>query len=157
MPTDLRDFLMLTYGELEELNLSAKQQRKDRAAAHQLAEERLGYLADEKRIKAVTVLFSDLEGRLHMLDYDKKFLLNSHDNLTFDGSSIRGFTAAARERLTFGRSIGAPFTGRPPTCSDPAKCWFSATCSTRDGIAVRRRHPRCAQETSPTSVTSKTG
>ena len=38
------------------------------------------------------MLFSDLEGRLHMLDYDKKFLLRSHDNLTFDGSSIRGFT-----------------------------------------------------------------
>ena len=51
------------------------------------------YLAQEPRIKAVTVLFSDLEGRLHMLDYDKKFLLDSHDNLTFDGSSIRGFTA----------------------------------------------------------------
>ncbi len=39
------------------------------------------------------MLFSDLEGRLHMLDYDKKFLIASHQNLTFDGSSIRGFTA----------------------------------------------------------------
>jgi len=28
---------------------------------------RLEYLSEEKRIKAVTVLFSDLEGRLHML------------------------------------------------------------------------------------------
>ena len=46
----------------------------------------------EKRIKAVTVCFTDLEGRLHMLDYDKKFLLKSADNLTFDGSSIRGFS-----------------------------------------------------------------
>jgi glutamine synthetase len=27
-----------------------------------------------------------------MLDYDKKFFLESYDNLTFDGSSIRGFT-----------------------------------------------------------------
>jgi glutamine synthetase len=27
-----------------------------------------------------------------MLDYDKKFLLKSYDNLTFDGSSIRGFS-----------------------------------------------------------------
>ena len=27
-----------------------------------------------------------------MLDYDKKFLLESLGNLTFDGSSIRGFT-----------------------------------------------------------------
>jgi glutamine synthetase len=38
------------------------------------------------------VCFTDLEGRLHMLDYDKKFLLRSADNLTFDGSSVRGFS-----------------------------------------------------------------
>ncbi|MEA2687528.1 MAG: glutamine synthetase, partial [Candidatus Eremiobacteraeota bacterium] len=92
MPTDLRDFLMLPYGELEELNLEAKKQRTDRVAADKIQEQRIKYLSDESRIKAVTVLFSDLEGRLHMLDYDKKFLVKSADNLTFDGSSIRGFT-----------------------------------------------------------------
>jgi glutamine synthetase len=59
-------------------------------------------LTDEKRIKAVTVLFSDLEGRLHMLDYDKKFLIKSYDNLTFDGSSIRGFTAQKESDLRLG-------------------------------------------------------
>ena len=69
-----------------------------RVPIDQIQEERLKYLTDEKRIKAVTVLFSDLEGRLHMLDYDKKFLIKSWDNLTFDGSSIRGFTAQTRER-----------------------------------------------------------
>jgi glutamine synthetase len=92
MANELRDFLTLSYTELEELNLEAKQQRKDRVAKDKIAEGRLKYLAGESRIKAVTVLFSDLEGRLHMLDYDKKFLLKSADNLTFDGSSIRGFT-----------------------------------------------------------------
>jgi glutamine synthetase len=91
--SNLRDFLELSYAELEERNLAIKQQRKDRVPAEQIREERLKYLAEESRIKAVTVLFSDLEGRLHMLDYDKKFLLKSWDNLTFDGSSIRGFTA----------------------------------------------------------------
>jgi glutamine synthetase len=92
MATELRDYLMLSYGELEELNLEAKQQRKDRVAPDKIQEQRIKYLTDEKRIKAVTVMFSDLEGRLHMLDYDKKFLVKSADNLTFDGSSIRGFT-----------------------------------------------------------------
>jgi len=92
MPSQLRDFLTLPYGELEELNLEAKKDRRDRVAADKMQEKRLKYLSDEKRIKAVTVMFSDLEGRLHMLDYDKKFLLKSADNLTFDGSSIRGFT-----------------------------------------------------------------
>ena len=96
---DLQDFLRLTYAELEELNLCAKEQRHNRVPLETLQEERLRYLADEKRIKAVTVLFSDLEGRLHMLDYDKKFLLKSWDNLTFDGSSIRGFTAQRESDL----------------------------------------------------------
>jgi glutamine synthetase len=102
MSTELRDFLMLSYGELEELNLEAKEERKQRVAAHKIQEKRLKYLTDEKRIKAVTVLFSDLEGRLHMLDYDKKFLVKSWDNLTFDGSSIRGFTAQRESDLRLG-------------------------------------------------------
>jgi glutamine synthetase len=99
MSTELRDFLQLSYGELEELNLAAKEQRKNRVPLQQIQEERLKYLAGESRIKAVTVLFSDLEGRLHSLDYDKKFLLKSYDNLTFDGSSIRGFTAQRESDL----------------------------------------------------------
>jgi glutamine synthetase len=100
--TELRNFLAIPYDELEDLNLQAKEQRKNRAPVDQVQEERLRYLKDEKRIKAVTVLFSDLEGRLHMLDYDKKFLLRSFDNLTFDGSSIRGFTAQRESDLRLG-------------------------------------------------------
>ncbi len=107
MVTELRDFLMLPYGELEELNLAAKKERKDRVAADKLQEKRLKYLTDETRIKAVTVLFSDLEGRLHMLDYDKKFLLKSADNLTFDGSSIRGFTPQRESDLRLELDWGA--------------------------------------------------
>jgi glutamine synthetase len=96
---EYRDFLELSYEELEELNLAAKEQRKNRVDPAKLQEERLNYLKGEKRIKAVTVVFSDLEGRLHMLDYDKKFLVKSYDNLTFDGSSIRGFTAQRESDL----------------------------------------------------------
>jgi glutamine synthetase len=102
MANELRSFLALSYDELEQMNLQAKEQRKNRVAAHKIQEERIKYLTDEKRIKAVTVLFSDLEGRLHMLDYDKKFLIKSWDNLTFDGSSIRGFTAQRESDLRLG-------------------------------------------------------
>src|ERR1700675_471748 len=107
MPTEIRNFLALTYDELEDLNLKAKEQRSKRVPVHKIQEERLKYLTDEKRIKAVTVLFSDLEGRLHMLDYDKKFLIKSWDNLTFDGSSIRGFTAQRESDLRLGIDWGA--------------------------------------------------
>jgi glutamine synthetase len=103
----LRNFLALSYDELEQLNLNAKEQRQKRVATHKIQEERLKYLTDEKRIKAVTVLFSDLEGRLHMLDYDKKFLIKSWDNLTFDGSSIRGFTAQRESDLRLAMDWGA--------------------------------------------------
>jgi hypothetical protein len=61
MMTQFRDFLELSYAELEELNLQAKAQRMARTPIDQLREERMKYLTDEKRIKAVTVLFSDLE------------------------------------------------------------------------------------------------
>src|SRR5271165_6922362 len=117
---DLRTFLALTYDELEDLNLKAKEQRKKRVPLDQIREERMKYLRDEKRIKAVTVLFSDLEGRLHMLDYDKKFLLNSWDNLTFDGSSIRGFTAQRESDLRLGIDWSAFYWG-PADVFGPGK------------------------------------
>ena len=111
MSNELRNFLSLSYDELEQLNLKAKEQRLNRVAPHKIQEERIKYLTDEKRIKAVTVLFSDLEGRLHMLDYDKKFLINSWDNLTFDGSSIRGFTAQRESDLRLAMDWGAFYWG----------------------------------------------
>ncbi len=102
MPADYRNFLALSYEELEAKNLEAKADRANRVAMDEIREKRLKYLTDEKRIKAVTVLFSDLEGRLHLLDYDKKFILGAHENLTFDGSSIRGFTAQKESDLRLG-------------------------------------------------------
>jgi glutamine synthetase len=95
----LRDFLEIPYDKLEEMNLEAKQARLNHVPADSLREMRRRYLADEKRIKAVTVCFTDLEGRLQMLDYDKKYLLKSEDNLTFDGSSVRGFSEQADSDL----------------------------------------------------------
>ena len=129
---ELRDFLMLTYAELEELNLRAKKQRKDRVPAEKIARERLKYLEDEPRIKAVTVLFTDLEGRLHMLDYDKKFLLKSADNLTFDGSSIRGFTPQRESDLRLFLDWSA-FYWAPGDVFGPGKVLVFGDVIDRDG------------------------
>src|ERR1700721_2048881 len=107
MSNETRNFLALSEDQLEDLNLKAKEELKTRVSQENIREERLRYLTDEKRIKALTVLFSDLEGRLHMLDYDKKFLLKSWDNLTFDGSSIRGFTAQRESDLRLGIDWGS--------------------------------------------------
>jgi len=102
MSNELRNFLSLPYDELEELNLAIKSDRLNRVPADEIREKRLKDLKDAKNVKAVTVLFSDLEGRLHLLDYDKKFLLGAYENLTFDGSSIRGFTAQKESDLRLG-------------------------------------------------------
>lgn len=96
--TNLKNFLEIPYEELEELNLKAKE-KADSLTAQELEKEYIEYLKKENRIKAVTVCFTDIEGRLHTLDYDKKFLLESLNNLTFDGSSIRGFSAQSESDL----------------------------------------------------------
>ena len=132
MTTELRDFLTLSYSELEELNLQAKRQRHNRVSLEDLQEERLRYLTDEPRIKAVTVLFSDLEGRLHMLDYDKKFLLKSYDNLTFDGSSIRGFTEQRESDLRLFLDWSAFYWG-PADIFGPGKVLVFGDVMSRDG------------------------
>ena len=101
MSSEFRNFLELSYEEVSG-RPEPTGQRPAQAArfrGRKLQEERLKYLTDTPGIKAVTVVFSDLEGRLHMLDYDKKFLIKSYDNLTFDGSSIRGFTAQRESDL----------------------------------------------------------
>lgn len=134
MSTFLRDFLEIPYDTLEEMNLKARQQRLDRVPVDQIREERMKYLADEKRIKAVTVCFTDLEGRFHMLDYDKKFLLKSSDNLTFDGSSIRGFAVQAESdlRLTID---WAAFYWMPSDIFGPGKVLVFGLVETQDGRA----------------------
>ncbi|EKD89969.1 MAG: hypothetical protein ACD_32C00109G0011 [uncultured bacterium] len=88
----LKQFLEIPYAQLEEMNLRAKEKQQS-VDSKQLEEEYRLYLQKEKKLKAVTLCFTDIEGRFHMLDYDKKYLLESSSNLTFDGSSIRGFTA----------------------------------------------------------------
>ncbi|XVN42102.1 MAG: glutamine synthetase family protein [Candidatus Rickettsia vulgarisii] len=90
---EIKSFLMLPYEELETRNLEMKSLRKQ-LKGHDFFKERiLKYLTDEKNIKAVTVCFTDLEGKLQSLDYDKQYLVKKSDNLTFDGSSVRGFSS----------------------------------------------------------------
>ncbi|HSW97095.1 MAG TPA: glutamine synthetase family protein [Candidatus Saccharimonadales bacterium] len=88
----LKNSLEISYDQLEEMNLELKA-KADSLTPKALQKEHIAYLEKENRIKAVTVCFTDIEGRFQMLDYDKKFLLESLENLTFDGSSIRGFSA----------------------------------------------------------------
>jgi len=136
MPTTanapLRDFLEIPYDKLEDMNLATKEARLKRVSPDKLREKHMKYLHDEKRIKAVTVCFADLEGRLHMLDYDKKFLLKSADNLTFDGSSIRGFAQQQESDLRL--QIDWPaFYWLPSDVFGPGKVLVFADVLEKDG------------------------
>lgn len=117
---DLKPFLEISYTALEELNLSAKKRRLSRTSQKALRDYYIKYLQNEKHIKAVTIGFSDIEGRLHMLDYDKKYFLASYDSLTFDGSSIRGFARQAESDLRLAVDWGA-FWWLPSDIFGPGK------------------------------------
>lgn len=129
----LREFLEIPYEELEEKNLEAKQARLDRVPMSTLQEQRMKYLTDERRIKAVTVCFTDLEGRLQMLDYDKKYLLKSFDNLTFDGSSVRGFSAQHESDLRLAIDWSA-FYWLPSDIFGPGKILVFSEVLDRNGV-----------------------
>ena len=128
----LKNFLEIPYEQLEEMNLEAKNKVLNRTSESALQEYYMKYLTDTKALKAMTVCFSDIEGRFHMLDYDKKFLLKSHDNLTFDGSSIRGFTAVRESDLRLGIDWGS-FRWLPSDVFGPGKVIAFASIKDRDG------------------------
>lgn len=94
----LKNFLEISYDKLEEMNLKFGEDAF-KLSEKELEKKYTELLRKEKGIKAITLMFSDIEGRLHMLDYDKKYLLDSLENLTFDGSSIRGFTQQSESDL----------------------------------------------------------
>ncbi len=127
---NLKNFLEIPYDELEELNLKAKEDRDKKTPEVQEKEYR-AYLIKEKRIKAVTLCFSDIEGKFHMLDYDKKFLLDSAENLTFDGSSIRGFTAQHESDLRLNIDWTS-FVWLPSDIFGPGKVVMFANIYNRD-------------------------
>lgn len=99
MPNSLTNFLELNYTELKLRNLKIKNDKKQGKTREQFLSEMTQALKEEEGVKAVMVAFCDLEGKLHLLDYDKEFMLGSLDNLTFDGSSVRGFSTLDKSDL----------------------------------------------------------
>ena len=103
MSTELRDFLALSYGELEDLNLEAKEQRMNRVAAHKIQEQRLKYLDGRKADQGCDGAFQrSWKVACTCSIMTRNSSIKSWDNLTFDGSSIRGFTAQRESDLRLG-------------------------------------------------------
>ncbi len=126
----LKSFLEIPYERLEEMNLEAKSKRETLSEVRLEAEYK-EYLEKEKLIKAVTLCFSDIEGRFHMLDYDKKYFLESAQNLTFDGSSVRGFTELRESDLRLAVDWSS-IVWLPSDIFGPGKVIFFANIKNRD-------------------------
>lgn len=126
----IKNFLEIPYDDLEKMNLEMAE-KAGTATAKSIETDCITYLKKETRIKAVTVCFTDLEGRLHMLDYDKKFLLDSLSNLTFDGSSIRGFSAQVESDLRL-EIDWSSMRHLPADVFGPGKVIFFASVLDRD-------------------------
>lgn len=133
MEIDTTNFLSLSLKELEKKNLKAKKLRSDRAKLNEqeIEEKYKEYLKKEKGIKAVTLFFSDLEGRFHMIDYDKKYILEASDNLTFDGSSVRGFSSVNESDLRL-KPDWASFYWLAPSIFGPGKIALFADIYTKE-------------------------
>lgn len=97
--TNPSDYLILDSHELLDKNIEIKREAQKRVSTDVLRTKIKQYLKKEKRIKAITVCFTDLEGKFMRLDYDKNFVLESDQNFTFDGSSIKGFTVQGNSDL----------------------------------------------------------
>src|SRR3989338_826594 len=126
----LKNFLEIPYDELEAMNLEAAEAAEKLPSA-ELEKKYRAYLQEEKRLKAVTLCFSDIEGRFQMLDYDKQYFLRANDNLTFDGSSIRGFSAQKESDLRLGIDWGSIFW-LPSDVFGPGKVILFGTVLNRD-------------------------
>lgn len=126
------EFLQPSYQQLEKMNLEIKRERLSGKDASYFEEKFIKYLREEEGIKAIMVCFSDMEGRFQVLDYDKKFLINAHDNLTFDGSSIKGFTAQHESDLRL-KIDWSSFYWLPADIFGAGKVLVFATVCDKDG------------------------
>ncbi len=129
---ELRDFLEMTYAELKTFNLEMKKEQLAGKDNIYFSKKICTFLEKTTPLKAITVAFSDLEGKLQVLDYDKDFFLDAYENLTFDGSSIAGFTELKSSDLRLGVDFGS-FRILPSDIFGSGKAFVFANVLDKDG------------------------
>jgi len=68
-------------------------------AGQDFSQDARNIIRETEGITEVIVMFTGLEGELHELPFEKRHFLNSEENLTFDGSSIGGFSTLDQSDL----------------------------------------------------------
>lgn len=125
-------YIDLSPAELQKRNLLLKRDREAGFSSEVFADKIIPDLRNDQGVRAVTVCFSDLEGKLHLLDYNKEFLLQSLDNLTFDGSSIKGFSEQHQSDLRLYVDWSS-FRWLPASLFGPGKVLVFARVANQDG------------------------
>jgi glutamine synthetase len=125
-------YIDLSPAELQKRNLLLKRDREAGFSSEVFADKIIPDLRNDQGVRAVTVCFSDLEGKLHLLDYNKEFLLQSLDNLTFDGSSIKGFSEQHQSDLRLYIDWSS-FRWLPASLFGPGKVLVFARVANQDG------------------------
>lgn len=118
--------------ELQKRNILLKRDREAGYTSEAFADRLIPMLRDDKSVRAVTICFADLEGKLHLLDYNKEFFLQSLDNLTFDGSSIKGFTEQKQSDLRL-YPDWTSFRWLPANLFGPGKVLIFSRVANQDG------------------------
>lgn len=129
-----KKFLDFSYSDFERINLEIKSQRMQRITDEEAQKFRITFLTQHEDIATVTLCFSDLEGRFHMLDYDKRFFLKSYDALSFDGSSVRGFSLQKESDLRLKVDWAACYVPPADVFGEGKVLFFAEVCA-RDGAA----------------------
>ena len=140
----LRDFLEIPYDTLEEMNLQAQGQRlqpgsggQDPGRAHEVPDRRE---ADQGGHRVL-----HRPGRpLPHAGLRQEVPAKSSDNLTFDGSSIRGFAVQAESDLRLAIDWPA-FYWMPSDIFGPGKVLVFGLVENQDRTPLRRRHAGPAQ------------
>jgi len=130
MPESL--YIDLSPAELQKRNLLLKRDREAGFSSEVFAEKLIPELRNDQSVRAVTVCFCDLEGKLHLLDYNKDFFLGALDNLTFDGSSIKGFSEQHESDLRL-YVDWTSFRWLPASVFGPGKVMVFAKVANQDG------------------------
>ena len=141
MATTLRDFLEIPYDKLEEMNLATKEARVNRTPAHKMREKHAKYARGRKTHQGRhRVLLGPRGPAAHArLRQEVPAQVRRQPDVrrVVDSRLLAAgrIGSAARHRLA-----GA-CTGCRRTCSVPARCWCSPTCSRR---TARRTWRTCA-------------
>jgi len=87
-----QECLELPYSVLQRFNEQTREELEAGKDEEFFKKKFLEFLKSEEGIKAIQLYYPSIEGKLHKFEYDREYFLGSHDSLTFDGSSIKGYS-----------------------------------------------------------------